>query len=591
LKKIGKISLFLFAIIICAAVAYAKPSIRAMVDRTLIGLNGRINYTLIVSGAPGSAPDPKIPEFPGFDVTNTSQSSRFSFADGNLYGSKTINLTLVPHAEGTFTFPPAQIRMEGRVYKSESFTVTVSGGVSPPPKTSSPPVAKKPNRPIPQPLGEKVQGKAFIDMNLSKDKAYVGEQLILTFSFYHRIRIFHQPEYEEPDTTGFWVEELQSKEEEESRVVNGHHFMVQEIKNALFPTAPGNYTIGSATLQVKTGFFTRPQILTTDPIPVKVLPLPEEGRPENFTGAIGSFALSATLDKKAVAAGKPVTLIVTVAGGGNIKAIQQPEINIPEGVRKYESKVLENIVPDPNQVTGEKRYETILVPQREGKYTIPAIQFSYFDPDSATYKKLFSPPLALTVTPGEEPEQQIVYSDSLQTEIALLNKDIRFLKPYTGKLNNQGDYLFRHSWFWYGQALPVLIVLLGFFYKRHQEQSNADVRALRLRRAHKMAKKRLQTAGKYHKTGDDKNFYGETSRALCEYLADKLNAAAHGLTRDVIRKELQKRNITTDQIEPVISILEQCDMARFASHISTNEEMKKFLNKTEEIIVRLEKLI
>jgi hypothetical protein len=546
---------------------------------------------LIVTGTSGSAPDPKIPEFPGFDVTNTSQSSRFSFVNGSFSGSKTISLTLVPHSEGTFTFPPAQIRVDGRVYKSESFTVTVKGGVSRSPKTSPPPAAKKPYRPIPQPRGEKVRGNAFIDMTISKEKAYVGEQLILTFSFYRRIRLFYQPEYEVPDTTGFWVEELQQKKEDKTRVINGQHFRVQEIKYALFPTAPGDYTIGSATLRIRTGFFTRPQILTTDPISVKVLPLPEERRPADFTGAIGHFALSASLDKKAVAAGKPVTLVLTVAGGGNIKAIQQPKINVPEGIRKYESKVLENITPDPNQVIGEKRYETILVPQKEGKYTITPIQFSYFDPDAATYKKLFSSSLALTVTPGEEPEQQIVYTGSHQAEIALLNKDIRFLKPYAGKLKNQGDLLFQHSWFWYGQALPVLIVLLGFFYKRHQEQSIADVRSLRLKRAHKMAKKRLQTAGKYHKAGDDKNFYGETSRALCEYLADKLNTAAQGLTLDVIRKELQQRNIAADQIEPVISILEQCDMARFASHTSSNEEMKKFLNKTEDIIVKLDKIL
>lgn len=590
MKKIGKISLFFLAIIAFSVVAYAKASIRAMVDRTLVGLNDKINYTLIVTGASGSAPDPKIPEFPGFDVTNTSQSSKFSFVNGGFSGSKTINLTLVPRSEGTFTLPPAQIKVNGQVYKSESFTVTVKGGLSRSPKKSPAPTSE-PYKPIPQPLGEKVRGKAFIDMNISKERAYVGEQLILTFSFYHRIRIFHQPEYEMPDTTGFWVEELHSEEEEESRIVRGQHYMVREIKYALFPTAAGDYTIGSAILRIRTGFFTRPQILTTDPIHIKVLPLPEKGRADNFTGAIGHFVLSASLDKKAVAAGKPVTLVLTVAGGGNIKAIQQPKINIPEGIRMYESKVLENITSDSNQIAGEKRYETILVPQKEGEYTITPIQFSYFDPDSATYKKLFSSALALIVTPGEESEQQIVYTDSHQAEIALLNKDIRFLKPYTGKLKNQGDYLFQYPWFWYGQALPVLIVLFGFFYKRHQRQSIADVRSLRQRRAHKLAKKRLQAAGKYLKAGDNKNFYGETSRALNEYLADKLNTAAQGLTLDTIRKELQQHNISADLIEPVISILEQCDMARFASHTTSNEEMKHFLNKTEEIIVRLDKLL
>jgi hypothetical protein len=568
----------------------AKPSVRASVDRTLIGLGDRIEYTLTVTGDSGSAPDAKIPEFPGFDVTSTSQSSQFSFVNGSFSASKTVQLILVPHSVGTFTFPPAEIVVKGRVYKSESFTVTVKDGISTPPRGHMPRKVPPSYKPTPMPKGERVQGNLFINMNINKRQAYVGEQLVLVFSFYRRIRLFRQPEYEAPDTTGFWVEDMPSKKGEDSRLVNGRHYMVQEIKSALFPTAPGDYTIGPATLRVRTGFFTRPQILTTDPIPVKILPLPEQGRPAEFTGAIGHFVLSASLDKKATAAQKPVTLVLTVAGGGNIKAIKQPEIKIPEGIRKYESKTVENITPDFNQVTGEKRYETILVPQKEGDYTIAPIKFTYFDPDSAQYKTLSSKPLALRVTPGEGADQQIVYAEPRQTEIALLNRDIRFIKPLTGKLKNQGELLFEHPWFWYGQGLPVLIVLVLFVYMRQREKTVADIRSQRIKRAHKMAKKRLRTAEKFRKESDAKSFYAEISRALCEYMGDKLNTAAQGMVLDDIRKKLTQREIPTDQIEPVIALLEQCDMARFTSHTSSDEEMRRFLNETEEIIVRLDKL-
>ncbi len=367
--------------------------------------------------------------------------------------------------------------------------------------------------------------------------------------------------------------------------------MVQEIKSALFPTAPGNYTIGPATLRVKTGFFTRARAFATNPIPLKILPLPEQGRPAGFTGAIGHFVLSASLDKKATAAQKPVTLVLTIAGGGNIKVIQQPEIKVPEGIRKYESKTVENITPDLNRVTGEKRYETILVPQKEGNYTIAPIKFTYFDPDSARYKTLSSKPLALRVTPGENAGQQIVYSEPRQTEIALLNRDIRFIKPLTGKLKNQGEQLYHLPWFWYAQMLPLLIVLSLFVYRRQKEKTESDIRSLRIKRAHKMAKKRLQAAEKFRKESDAKSFYAEISRALCEYMGDKLNTAAQGMVLDDIRKKLTQREIPADQIEPVITQLEQCDMARFTSHTSSDDEMRRFLNETEEIIVKLDKLL
>lgn len=572
----------------------AKISIKASVDRTVIGLKNEIEYTLVVTGVAGTIPNPKIPRFPEFDVVNTSRSSSYSFDNGDFSSTKTIRIILAPRSIGTFTLPPTEIEADGRVSKSESFTITVKEGAVQ--NISESPVASSPSPSSPPIVEEnpKIRGDLFGEMVINKKQAYVGEQLILSYRFYRRIQLFRQPEYDEPDVTGFWVEELLSKRTEEVRIINNHEYFVQEINSALFPTAPGDYTIGSATLRVRTGFFTQPHLLISDPISLKILPLPEKGKPPGFSGAVGNFKLSAFLDKKTVAAEKPVTLIFTVAGDGNIKTIRQPDIKIPEGFRKYKSKTVENITPDPNRVTGEKRYETILVPQKEGDYQIEPIRFTYFDPDSATYNTLLSPPLSLTVTRGEkEIFQEPVAPTLRQTEIASFNKDIRFLKLYEGDLEDYGDFLFEHPWFWPLQSIPVLVMFILFLYKEHKKRSSTDVRSLRLRRAHKMAGKRLRVAEGYRKAGDSTNFHKEISRALCEYLGDKLNTAAQGLTQDKIREELShhQKDIPSDRIESVISLLEQCDMTCFASKSSTDEEMKQFLAETEDVIVKLDKLM
>jgi hypothetical protein len=591
--------LLLFFTQFCSA---QNISFNASVDKTQVGLDEQITLTVSVSGDVKSIPQPELPPLDAFTVYSAGRSHNISYTNGHLSSSVTFNYVLLPRKVGEFTIGSARIELEGKNYQTTPIEIKVVSGEKPPP--ASAPSDKKKQEVKPQ-----LQGKdLFIETVVDKKKAYVNEQITLTFRFYQGVRLFNNPEYTPPSLTGFWSEDLPPKKQY-YKVIDGRQYFVQELKTALFPTSTGKLTIGSAELKCTVEdidrVFTRdpfamfdrdllslfrqgkPQILKSKAIQIEVLPLPEIGRPDNFSGTVGSYRLNVSVDKTGVEVGQPVTLKAKISGTGNVKSVGRPVIQELPDFRTYSSGSSENVSKEDYKVQGVKTYEEVLIPRKAGKYTIPPIEFSFFDPRAKSYKTLKSEPVLLTILPPSQ-ASPVEMAQLSKQEIGRAVKDIRYIKLSTSELEDQGDHLYKKPIFLLLQLIPLLAFALSWRYQKVREKFNSDVEYARQRRAHKSAKKRLKGARKLISEESSKEFYSEVAKATLQYVGDKLNLPAYGLTKDQIEGKLSERGVTKEKIDNLVKFLDFCDFARFAPGSSTEEEMKRFLYQAEKAIVDME---
>ena len=577
-------------------------SFNALVDKTEVGLDDQITLTISVSGNVKSIPQPQLPSLEGFTVYSAGRSQNFTYSGGKIASSVTFNYILAPRKAGKFTIGSAQIVLDGKTYRTDPINITISAEEEPeaaPAPSQKESVTKK-----------ELQGKdLFIETSADKKKAYVNEQITLTFRFYQGVRLFHNPEYFPPSLTGFWAEDLPPRKQY-YKVVNGRQYFVQELKTALFPTASGKHTIGKAELKCTIEDLDRflskdpfrmldrdlmslfrqgkPQVLRSKPIQIEVLPLPEMGKPENFGGTVGNFKLKVSVDKKEVEVGEPITLRMKISGAGNVKSVGKPTLPELKDFRIYDSGSSENISKKNYLVQGVKTYEMVLIPKKAGKYNLPPLEFPFFEPKTKSYKTLRSEPILITALPGAQASPTEMAQLSKQ-EIGQAIKDIRYIKLSASQLKNQGDHLYKNPLFLFFQLIPLLAFAISLRYQKHQKKLNSDVGYARLRRAHKLAKKRLADTKKLISTEKSKEFYGEVAKAMIGYVGDKLNLPAYGLTKDRIEFELSHRGIEKEKVNNLLKLLDSCDYARFAPGSSEVAEMKRFLSLVEKAIVDLEK--
>jgi hypothetical protein len=593
----------LWLLILLTSFAFAQNiSFNATVDKTEASLDDQITLTVSVSGNVKSIPQPQLPSLVDFTIYTAGRSQNISYVNGQMSSSVSFNYVLVPKKAGKFTIGPAQIVLEGKTYQTNPIEITVLAGAEPQPSTATSPKEKSEEQ-------SKISGKdLFVETVVDKNKAYVNEQVTLTLRFYQGVRLFNNPEYTPPSVTGFWAEDLPPRKQY-SQVINGRQYYVQELKTAIFPTSTGKLTIGPAELKCTVedvnrfmnrdpfAMFDRdlfslfrqgkPVVLKSKPIDIEVLPLPEMGKPDNFSGTVGKYKLDVRADKNQVEVGQPITIKTKISGVGNIKSVGEPANGDLPDFRSYSSGSSENVSKDNYMVQGVKTYEQVLIPKKAGKYTVPPVEFTFFDPRTKNYQTLKSEPMLVSVLPPSQASPTEIAQFSKQ-EIGKSVKDIRYIKLSAGRLENQGGHLYKNPLFLLLQLVPLLAFALSWRYQKEKERQNSDIGYARQRRAHKLAKKRLGRAKKLITVGNSQDFHCEVSRALLQYLGDKLNLSAHGLTKDRIASELTVKGVKEEDINQLLKLLDSCDFARFAPGSSSPEEMNHCLSLAEDTIVKME---
>ena len=538
------------------------------------------------------ARDFRGPNFKGFSLrSGPNAGHQRSMSNINGQWSQSVQTTfsyrLLADVEGNITVGPATCTAGGKSISSQSFTIKVE-------KMSQAQMQQRqqqqqqqqqrrqafdPWAQQPQPASQIDGTKLFARASVSNANPYQGEQVIITYKVYTQVPLSQVGIDKLPGNKGFWAEDLsagkQIKQYEES--LNGQRYQVAEIrKGALFAQESGKLTIEPLDLNVlamvqaprrRTGtlldlfddpFFNMAQAveypLHTKPLSVNVRKLP--AGPDDFSGAVGSFSVKGGLNLDKVKANEAVSYRLTISGRGNLMLVTPPTPQFPSSFEVYDPQIEDNITKGDNGVSGSRTYEWVLIPRSQGKYTIPAYRFVFFDPSSSQY-------VTLTVNAQELEVEKGKATVAVKDDVQLLNSDINYIHPIT-KLSPAKEVSVTSPIYYILFVLIVILTFVAVKMGQRRQAANQDIAGMRMKRATRMARKRLKKAEAFLGSGDTNRFYEEIYRAIWGCLSDKYNIELSQLNRDTVSACLTDKQVPAEQQERIMKVLQDVDFARFA---------------------------
>ena len=600
--SIKLISLFAFYFLLFASRSVFAQEFTASVDETTVSENDRFQVSFTFSGSTiNNLSNFSPPSFENFMIlSGPNQSTSIQIINGAQSASLTYSFVIQAKSIGTFTIGSASIEQNGTTYKSDHLKISVVKG--------NPKLQQKNNDK--QVSDEEIAKNLFIKTTVDKSRVYKGEQVTVTYKLYTRLSIAAQMSVNKlPQYQGFWAEELETPNNISFRteVVNGKQFRVGVLKKAaLFPTQTGTLEVTPFELTVPVQVqkqksrniwddffgdpFGRSEVIEfnakSNVVKIKVDPLPP-GQPDSFNGAVGDYSFDAKLNTTQTKSNEPLTLNVSISGTGNIKLLDMPEINFPNGFEKYEPKVSEDINRK-SRISGTKKGEYLFVPRIVGIREIPPIEFSYFNPEKKKYVTLKSQPFTIDIKPGDKLASSEVVG---KEDIKQLGEDIRFIKTNYDDIEKKENYVFNSTGFLIASILPLLMSVGFIGWKRRYDKLHGNVVLLRYQKAQKVAKNRLKLAKKLMDTQNYKEYYTELSSALFGYLEDKLHIPKSEFTIERASDELRSKNISEDLITELKTSAEKCEFVRFAPGAEKSGAKKDMYDEITEVIINLEKNI
>jgi hypothetical protein len=574
----------------------------ATVDRSSVGTGDRFEVSFTVSGSDvNGVKGFKAPNFAPFVVlSGPNQSTNMQFINGQMSGSVSYTYYLYAQQVGKYTIASASIEYKGTTLQTKPIPIEVVQGK---------PKAQQGESDAPQNIGDNLLIRAFAD----KQRVKQGEPVTITYKLFMnpRLAVNGYDIAKAPVYQGFWAEEIEQPKQPTltNETYEGKQFRVATIrKTALFPTQSGKLVISPLEVrcayQVQSRkksndpfdsffndpFFARMQTIEqefkSNPLNVTVDPLPGQP-PPSFTGAVGRFTFVATVDKKEVKTGDPITLRLTVTGSGNIKLLNPPKPNLPADFEAYDPKISDEITRDGGVIRGKKVAEYLIIPRNEGDRAIEPIPFSYFDLDRNAYSTIRSQRFDFTVLKGKDVSSGA--SIASKSDVRLLGEDIRFLKLAMGELQPIGESFFSSSWLLALFVLPPIAFLGAFGYRKRQEKLSGKVDQLRFAKAGREATKRLKVARKLLSQGNTESYHAEISKALMAYLEDKLHIAKASLTVDDAASLLEQHHVPQDTVQSLRSCIDRAEFARFAPASDTQEARAELLETAAGIINSVER--
>lgn len=390
---------YFFIALICS-VAYGVVqceqgiSVYAAVDKHTLTLDEELSLRVTVAGV-GFFPPQDLPEIKGFSVRQTGQYTSADFSRGRPIPYTVYEYLLIPYNEGSFTIPSIYINYKGYYYTSKPINVSVEGRVRPITPDSAPMIA------VSESLSRFSGAPLFVTSSISTTHALYNQQLVYTYTIFTRVPLKRLPRIFFPEYEAFHREPLDYRKIYTTQI-NGVVYKAIEMKCALFPFMTDEQTVPGVAVICDNNCFSDQSIpsfsKTANSIRVNVSPLPLENKPLDFSGLIGSFDISADVDKTTVTLNDSLILTVHVKGQGNISAIPDCTAPLVDKLREYETVPFLNFDKRENKLSGEKLFKMVLVPTDIGKETIPSMGFSYFDEDKKTYVTKWTTPLTITIT-------------------------------------------------------------------------------------------------------------------------------------------------------------------------------------------------
>ncbi|MBO7124311.1 MAG: protein BatD, partial [Bacteroidales bacterium] len=441
-----------------------------------------------------------------------------------------------------------------------------------------------------EPKAETASNDVFARVFVNKSTAYIGEPILATIKLYTNKDITGINDHSLPDFNGFFkrvLEQPQKLEYKEESINGQQYYSILFQRVVIYPQKDGKLTITpfKVDCNVVTGYtsggfwgFSQRKIdrrvIESKPISITVKPFPA-GKSANFTGAVGNFSISAKTDVTTIPANEAFSLIVIVKGEGNFSLLTKPNITFPQDFEVYDPKVTDNFSTTTTGDKGSKTFEYVILPRREGNFTIPSIEMQYFNAETKSYKTISTDEIQITVTKGTNNGGVVSNYTQTTKEDVQFGNDIHFIKTGDLQLREKTGYFFRSTAYWIVNLLIALGMIGFILVRRKQIELRSDVSGMKMRGANKESQKRLKTARKYLESNEDARYYEEVAKALWGYVADKFTIEQVDLTTDKIKERLLERNIDESLIDKLIQVLQRCEFARFAptADIKGKEEL------------------
>jgi hypothetical protein len=561
-------ALLTLIMLLLACSLIAELSITSYVDNTTIGQNQNLRLTVEISGEKAAQiPQPELPSISGFHLvgTSTSSSSSFSIVNGRMTSSvtKSYIYTLRPEGAGRFLIPPITIQFEGETKSTNPIRITVTEETSQPvPQTS-----RQPSQPESD-LSNAAEN-LFVKAEISQTSLYRGEPIVVSYRLYSRYDLANVTFLSEPNFVGFWKEDVFTASRMNLQRTNyqGRMFQSMLLRSViLYPNQSGTLIIPSVELSADVivrarSFFdfdsTRKFNIKSEPLRITIKDIPTADRPQNYTGAVGSFNISSETSKSRVKVGDTFTLTLKITGMGNFHQLNHPELPELPFLRIIDPEVKTDSRLEDANVIGSISVSYPLIAVREGDYEIPPIQFAYFDPNQERFRIARTSAHKLSIQPSETSIVQ--HSAIAQTDIVREGTDIYYIHS-TSDLNSH-KLVTEHFLYWLLLFGAILTLPASFIYRKKRDILLSDSGYLRQKGARRILRKYLKKATEHAHKGD-MEFYSYANAGLCNYLTDILQIP-RGSTNETIIATLQTNEYPENSVQKIRDIINRCLEARF----------------------------
>ena len=582
---------FAFILFLFTQIAFCQVKFEALVSKNSLGINERVRIEFMMNEDGDNFIPPNF-EACGFRVVGgPSQSISQSWINGRSTFQKSYTYILLPLQKGNLIIKQASIEINGQIYKTQPLKMVVGNAVQMEPE-------RNPNQaPV-----VNVDTNLYLIAEISNSNPYLNEPTTVIYKLYfsNNIGISNFKEVNKPKYNDFWSQNIEVKRlEAQQGVFKGQQFRYVVLKKVvLYPQKAGKLELEPLTLdidvqvpmgrpnifgQYQMGEDTKRVSAGNKSIPVKALP--ETGKPEDFSGAVGKFDFKVSASRTALKSGESLDLSVSVSGNGNLKLFTLPKPVVPASLEMYDPQHSENVQTPLSGMTGTITDKYTIVPNDKGTFPVKGLRFSYFDIGSKSYKTITSNDLVITATQGDNSIANT--TKNISKTVVAPAKTFAFIKQKsTFTAVNKPDFL--GSELFYGLlSLPFLIIPCLILYRKHKEVSDADFTGNRIKKSNALAKKYLSEAKK--QINNKEPFYIALEKAMHNFLKAKLNIETSEMSKAKISELLLSRKAGVETTSEFIALTENCEFARYAP--STNVGIQKDYEKAVQLISELEKQI
>lgn len=622
-----KIVLIIFAILFSVFGLYAQEIVFKCEAPKVVGLHERFRVSFTVNSSKPS--DFKAPTFQNVNILggpSTSRSSSISIINGKRTDNSSTSFVfwLQSITTGKITIPSARVKVDGKLYTTKPMTISVEDNPSMSQRAANNPNATPQSQ---QPTVKVIDDKAvFVRAIPSKSKVVKGEEVVISYKIYTLVPVSEYQVDKFPSSQGFWVEELDNQLTPtlEKEVIDGKVYQVATLRKVLvYPQKSGTLHINPMGLEIvahlQTGTTRRQRVSTGDPffdaffndpffshsspvfervnkklktnaLSIEVEELPQSD--ESFLGAVGQFEISSSIDTSFCRTNEAITLSYTVSGKGNLTLIENLKLALPDEFEVYDPNITDNISKTAAGQSGSRTFQYIIIPRVEGNYSIPELNFTYFDPQTREYKTLTTEGYDLKIEKGKNDSKFVEQMSEREKYRNMSITDV-----FASKDKRDGILMPVFSFPILYVLILVLIIALVIMIRLTAKQlkEREDVVGLKLKKANKVAMKRLKKAALYLKENRRDEFEAEIGQALWSYLSDKFKIATSDLSLENIQKVMSDNCLEEDVLQNTIKTLNDCEYIRFSQskesdkHRELYEQTMKTITDIETSMVKLKK--